>query len=106
MWRHPEDHRCPFDTLRTGTEEPAVIVRILYASGLACALAAARTSLGSRSLGGQFFFHISRLGAMQGTKYPHERGKFSSNTVRLTVCRAERLTSGRYQRIDLSIFGY
>ena len=31
--------------------------------------------------------HISRLGLIQGAKYPRERGKFSSNTVRLTVCR-------------------
>ena len=34
MWRRLEDHRCPFDTLRTGIEEPAVIVRILTHLGL------------------------------------------------------------------------
>ncbi|MEQ1881029.1 MAG: hypothetical protein ABL878_08670 [Burkholderiales bacterium] len=29
LWRRPEDHRRPFDKLRTGVEDPAVIAKIL-----------------------------------------------------------------------------
>ena len=39
--------------------------------------------------------HISRRGPMQGTKNPRERGKFSSNTVRLTVCWAGNIVADR-----------
>ena len=65
----PQDR--PFDTLRTGFEEPAVIVRILTHPGLPA------------------------RGPMQGTKYPRERGKFSSNSVQLTVCRAADIVADR-----------
>ena len=34
MWRQIEDHCGPFDKLRTGIEEPAVIERILMHLGL------------------------------------------------------------------------
>ena len=32
--RRLEDHRCPFDTLRTGIDDPPVIVKILSHLGL------------------------------------------------------------------------
>jgi hypothetical protein len=34
LWRRFEDHRRPFDTLRTGIEDPPVIVGILSQLGL------------------------------------------------------------------------
>ena len=37
----------------------------------------------------------ARPGPMQGTKNPRERGKFSSNTVQLTVCRAGNIVADR-----------